>query len=125
MAEEFLTILTGCGMDVRRSTIEEHDRAMAAVQVLHHHALLAFSQTLGEIVSETQLSQFVTESLEKTFQNLEGMEQNWGTISAIQRLNPYAQDVREAFSVAARESINFDEKSRIMLQRALSLLRSP
>jgi len=125
LTEEFLSILTGCGVVIRRSTVEEHDRAMATVQVLHHHALLALSQTLGKITSEMQLSQYLTESLEKTLQNLESMEQNWGTISAIQRLNPYAQDVREAFSVAARESINFDEKSRIMLQRALSLLRSP
>jgi chorismate mutase/prephenate dehydrogenase len=125
LTEEFLSILTGCGVVVRRSTVEEHDRAMAAVQVLHHHALLVLSQTLGKIASEMQLSQHVTESLEKTLQNLESMEQNWGTISAIQRLNPYAQDVREAFAVAARESMNFDEKSRIKLQRALSLLRSP
>jgi prephenate dehydrogenase len=125
LTEEFLSILTGCGVVVRRSTVEEHDRAMAAVQVLHHHALLAFSETLGKIASEMQLSQYVTESLEKTLQNLESLEQNWGTISAIQRLNPYAQDVREAFAVAARELRSFDEKSRIKLQRALSLLRSP
>jgi len=125
LTEEFLSILTGCGVVIRRSTVEEHDRAMATVQVLHHHALLALSQTLGKITSEMQLSQYLTESLEKTLQNLESMEQNWGTISAIQRLNPYAQDVREAFAVAARESRNFDEKSRIKLQRALSLLRSP
>ncbi len=125
MTDEFLKILVECGAVIKKSTVEEHDWAMATIQVLHHHALLTFANTIGKIASDMELSPYITESLEKTMQNLENIELNWETISAIQRLNPYAQYVREAFAENAKAATNFDGSIRAELQRALQLLRSP
>lgn len=125
LTEEFLKILSECGASVRRSTVEDHDKAMAVIQVLHHHALLVFSSSLNKVAPNMGLSEYVTESLEKTLQNLESMQLNWETISAIQKCNPYAQQVREAFAQTANEMLSFNENSRAKLQNAISLLRSP
>jgi prephenate dehydrogenase len=98
---------------------------MAVIQVLHHHALLAFCLSLNKVAPNMGLSEYVTESLEKTLQNLESMQLNWQTISAIQKCNPYAQQIREAFAQTSNEMLSFNENSRAKLQHAISLLRSP
>jgi prephenate dehydrogenase len=125
MIGKFTKILTECGATVTKSTVEEHDNSMAAIQVLHHHALLTFSSTLNRISFDQKLTRYVTESLERTLQNLESMQENWETISAIQRRNPHAQKVREAFAVSANELVTFNEKLKTNLHRAVSSLRSP
>lgn len=125
MTEEFIKILTECGTTVTKSTVEEHDKSMAAIQVLHHHALLTFSSTLNRVAFDQKLPNYVTESLEKTLQNLERMLENWETVSAIQRHNPHAQKVREAFAESANELVTFKENLKNNLQRAVSSLRSP
>jgi prephenate dehydrogenase len=125
ITEEFIKILTECGTTITRSTVEEHDKAMAAIQVLHHHALLTFSSTLNRIAFDLKFPRYVTESLERTLQNLESMQENWGTISSIQKRNPHAQKVRKAFAESANELTTFNENLKTNLQRAVSLLRSP
>jgi prephenate dehydrogenase len=123
MTEFFLKILQDLGTRIWRATVEEHDKAMAAVQVLHHQALLTFASTLGEVASNIDLSPYVTESLERTLQNLKSMHENWETIHLIQRFNPHARRVREAFARAAADLLEFDENSKAGLRRSISMLR--
>ncbi|MBS7623537.1 prephenate dehydrogenase/arogenate dehydrogenase family protein [Candidatus Bathyarchaeota archaeon] len=124
MTESFLRVLQDLGARIWRATVEEHDRAMAAVQVLHHHALLTFASTLGQVASNSDLSPYVTESLERTMQNLKSMQENWETILLIQRCNPHARRVREAFAKAAADHLELDEHSRVNLRRSIMILGS-
>ncbi|MEM2942904.1 MAG: prephenate dehydrogenase/arogenate dehydrogenase family protein [Candidatus Bathyarchaeia archaeon] len=122
VTESFLKILQDLGARIWRATVEEHDRAMAAVQVLHHHALLNFASTLGQVAANSDLSPYITESLERTMQNLKSMQENWETVLLIQRCNPHARRVREAFARAAADHIEFDENFRVKLRRSIMIL---
>jgi hypothetical protein len=53
------------------------------------------------------------------------MQLNWQTISAIQKRNPYAQQIRETFAQTSNEMLSFNENTRAKLQNAISLLKSP
>lgn len=123
MTDAFLRTLLDCGARIGKATVEQHDHAMAAVQVLHHHALLTYASTLSRVAAHTDLSAYVTESLERTIHNLQSMQENWKTIYSIQRRNPHARGIREAFAGAAADLVELDEDSKTSLKRSLSILR--
>jgi len=125
LTDELLKILAKSGAVVKKATVKEHDEAMAAIQVLHHYALLVFSAAINRISSGKVLTDYVTESLEKTLQNIEVMEENWGTIYAIQRLNPHSHEARETFAKTANEMLELDEDAKVHLERAISMLKPP
>ena len=125
LTTEFLEMLQECGAVIKKATVKEHDLAMASIQVLHHFALITFSSALSRFAEENGLSEYLTESLEKTLQNIENIYENWNTIYAIQSLNPNAQKARKILAEVANQSIDAKNIAGEPLRQAISLLRKP
>ena len=91
-------ILKKAGLNVTVATAEEHDKAMALVQVVHHFALLVLNEMFKHPDKwTTRLEAFTTKSLRKTLKNLRRIEELIDVVEMIQRLNPYAKEAREHF----------------------------
>jgi prephenate dehydrogenase len=106
--EDFIDLLESCGCIVKVSTVEEHDEAMASIQVLHHFALLSLSKAIGRVVAGRNLSEYLTESFERTLINIESIERNLETIYKIQRMNPHGETVRRIFIDEANKLNSLD-----------------
>ena len=125
LTTEFLEMLQEGGALIKKATVEEHDLAMASIQVLHHFALITFSSALSRFTEANGLSEYLTESLEKTLQNIQNIHENWETIYAIQSLNPNAQKVREILAEVTRQSIDVKNISKEPLHKTIKILRNP
>ncbi|WP_455369812.1 prephenate dehydrogenase/arogenate dehydrogenase family protein [[Eubacterium] cellulosolvens] len=125
LTNEFLEMLQECGALIKKTTVEEHDLAMASIQVLHHFALITFSSALIKFTEANGLSEYLTESIEKTLQNIQNMHENWNTIYAIQTLNPNAQKAREILAEVAMQLIDVKKIVKEPLHQAITLLRNP
>jgi prephenate dehydrogenase len=123
LTTEFLEMLQEGGALIKKATVEEHDSAMASIQVLHHFALITFSSALSRFTEANGLSEYLTESLEKTLQNIQNIHENWETIYAIQSLNPNAQNVREILAEVARQSIDVKNIAKEPLHKTIKILR--
>ncbi|MCK5627172.1 MAG: prephenate dehydrogenase/arogenate dehydrogenase family protein [Candidatus Bathyarchaeia archaeon] len=125
LTTEFLEMLQECGAVIKKATVKEHDLAMASIQVLHHFALITFSSALSRFTEANGLSEYLTESLEKTLQNIQNIHENWDTIYTIQSLNPNAQKAREILAEVTRESIDVRNIAKEPLHQTITLLRKP
>jgi prephenate dehydrogenase len=125
LTTEFLEMLQQCGAVIKKATVKEHDLAMASVQVLHHFALITFSSALNRFTEAHGLSEYLTESLEKTLQNIQNMHENWDTIHAIQSLNPNAQKARETLAEVARHLVDAGNMGKEPLHQTIILFRKP
>lgn len=93
--DRFLETLSKSGMSVFKTTPEEHDRATAATQVLHHFALLTMERVLLRHIKSSE--RFKTHSLRKTLAVIRLVERNRETAVMIQRLNKFGKGIREEF----------------------------
>ena len=111
----FLQLLRCAGLNVAVATPEEHDRAMALVQVAHHFALLTLREVFKDLSGwAPSLGIFTTRSLRKTLKVMKRIEELIDVVEMIQRLNPYAKEAREAFIKAAkRVHTKFTTESKI------------
>ncbi len=125
LTTEFLEMLQEGGALIKKATVEEHDLAMSSIQVLHHFALITFSSALSRFTEANGLSEYLTESLEKTLQNIQNIHENWETIYAIQSLNPNAQKVREILAEVTRQSIDVKNIAKEPLHKTIKILRNP
>ncbi|MEM3381745.1 MAG: prephenate dehydrogenase/arogenate dehydrogenase family protein, partial [Candidatus Bathyarchaeia archaeon] len=125
--EDFIDLLESCGCIVKVSTVEEHDEAMASIQVLHHFALLSLSKAISRLVAGRNLSEYLTESFERTLTNIESIERNLETIYKIQRMNPHGERARKIFIEEATRlnSLNLNINNLdICLQNLIKALKS-
>jgi prephenate dehydrogenase len=108
------SLLEGSGMVLKETGVEEHDGAMAAVQVAHHFALLSLKVTLARMGfwEKGDLEPFMTRSLEKSLRVIRSLERNIATIEMIQKENGFSQMARATFLDEARKlDIHYSEKS--------------
>jgi prephenate dehydrogenase len=95
--ERILSDLSG---KVVVTSIQEHDRMMGTVQVLHHFVYLC----LATCLARSKLGEgFATESFAGTMRLLKRIGKNLEVVLSIQRDNPEAQAVRERFVKVAEE----------------------
>jgi len=98
------------GWKIVFSDVEGHDRAMAVVQVLHHFSYLCLASCISQLVADMR---FCTRSFEETLRTLRRINRNLGVILSIQRENPFAAEVRKAYSASvlrlAEDQRNFEE----------------
>lgn len=85
------------GANVTLLSVEEHDRAMAAIQVLHHFALTALSRSFETYLTRAQLETLSTDSLRLTLKAIKRMAESRETVNEIQRHNPYSNEIRADF----------------------------
>lgn len=97
-SKKLVEYLKGKGAQIAFLSVDEHDRAMAVVQALHHFAMLSFLYTLT-----TQLRKFkepnklLTRSLKLTLKSANNLLKNMDTITSIQQFNPYAKEMRATY----------------------------
>lgn len=103
----FCELLCKSGARIIEATAEEHDRAMAVTQVLHHFALMALERALDKKASGIDLDRFCTHSLSKTMAVLRLIRKNYETVKMIQRENVFGKEIREEF---LREACKLDEE---------------
>jgi prephenate dehydrogenase len=99
--------LQAMGFRVTVSSIEEHDKAMAAMQVMHHYAYLVMALELEKAIrTDQRMVNFLTRSLRKTVNQLRSFRKINKTLLAIQNLNPYAPRARQAYARRAFEMMD-------------------
>jgi len=98
-------LLERSGMRLKEAGAEEHDRAMAAVQVAHHFALLSLRSTLARMgfAGGKDLEPFMTRSLGRTIGVMVSLEKINETIEMIQRENRFSCMAREIFLEEAKK----------------------
>ncbi|NPA85201.1 MAG: bifunctional chorismate mutase/prephenate dehydrogenase [Crenarchaeota archaeon] len=104
-------ILVSMGFDVITTTPDEHDRAMAVTQVLHHFALVSLDEAAEKLSKEygVDYMRYATRSFKNTLQTMRRLKELSSVIDEIQRNNEYAAHAREEF---LRTAAALDEKWR-------------
>ena len=98
-------LLTGLGLVPVYVDAEEHDKAMAVNQVLHHLVYSLFLRASEELarrlgVSSAALKELATYSLRQTMGVASRLERLSRVVEEIRRLNPYTGEVLEALRAA-------------------------
>ncbi len=103
LSRRMLDSIHDMGFATHICTMQEHDRIMAVVQVMHHYAYLIMAVELAKTIRENRmLSQFVTSSLKRTWRQLHSLQRISGTVIGIQRLNPYGSAARRSYAEVAQ-----------------------
>jgi prephenate dehydrogenase len=112
-AKAFLKFLESEGANLMYSTIEEHEKSMSIIQVLHHFSFLTFIMALDKLKGINYLkdSNLETRSLKKTKKILRMIKENFSTIISIQKHSPFGEEVRKEFAISAERIKNLDEKN--------------
>ena len=99
------SIFVSMGFEVITTTPEEHDKAMAITQVLHHFAMLALKRSMDKLSKEFGISYegFATYSFKRTLDTIRRLEGLMDVVLEIQRRNAYSKKARETFLEVARE----------------------
>ncbi len=105
------SILVSMGFEVVTSTPDEHDRAMAVTQVLHHFALLSLDEAAEKLSREygVDYMKYATRSFKTTLQTMKRLKELSDVIDEIQIGNEYAEHAREEFLKTAKK---LDERWR-------------
>jgi prephenate dehydrogenase len=121
---EALKLMEGLGLRVVVSSVEEHDRAMSMVQVVHHLSYLAYAVTLAQALSPQLIERYATRSLRATLQALRRMYKNLGVVREIQELNVYGWEAKLRLLENLRRLMEADEGAWEEVERSLRLLAS-
>ncbi|EZQ06959.1 MULTISPECIES: chorismate mutase [Acidianus] len=80
-----------------RSTVDEHDKAMAVAQVLPHFYLLALSLGIEKLSKELGIDyeKFKTTNFKEVLRLIERLNSIKGVVLEIQKTNPYSQMARD------------------------------
>ncbi len=123
VSEKFLNSLTEAGLNVTVVSAFQHDRAMAAYQVLHHFALLSLGMALGENLGSEGLNPMLyTRSFKSTLKTLKKMRGMLKTILEIQRFNPHAPSVRRNLVEVSSKHVEMNKDVEDVMNRALRIL---
>jgi len=98
------SVLVSMGLEVITATPEEHDKAMAITQALHHFAILSLKRTMDELSKEFGVNYegFSTYSFKRTLDTIRRLEELMDVVLEIQRKNVYSKSVRRKFLEVAR-----------------------
>lgn len=121
-ARSFLNFLKNEGANIAYSTLEEHEKSMSIIQVLHHFSFLAFIMTLGELkgIDWLKNNNFETYSLKKTKKTLKMIKENFSTIISIQKHNRFGKIVRKEFIKNAEKIKDLNKENLQKIYEILS-----
>lgn len=100
------------GLKLIETSAEDHDRRMAAIQVMHHYALLCLGASLANFEPAAELTELSTALFKTTLAQLKRMAKNLPAVLEIQERNPYAPDAKEKFSMMVDFLRRIDEGKR-------------
>jgi len=125
LCDRMISLLRNLKFNIRIVSAEEHDKAMAVFQVMHHYAFLVLGVKLAEIMRRNQeVWNLVPRSMKRTLEQLQSMNMIIETLLAIQRYNPYATAARRAFAVSASRMATMDDGAVLEIKKAMSVIKS-
>jgi len=99
LSDHMIASLRDRGFTVEISSVEEHDRIMATLQVMHHYAYLVMGVELAKIIkANPRVSKFLTRSMRRTWDQLCSMQKVSETVLTIQEMNPHGPAARRAYA---------------------------
>lgn len=123
LSETFLHNLDYLGLNVTSISASEHDKIMAAYQVIHHYSLISLSVALEDQLHNSALDpKFYTRSYRSTLQLLQKLNKNIQVILEIQKLNPEANKARKKFLMTAYQLSEITDESVEKINKALQIL---
>ena len=123
LSETFLHTLKYLGLNVTSISAFDHDKIMAAYQVIHHYSLISLGAALEDQLHNSALDpKFYTRSYRSTLQLLQKLHKNIQVILEIQRLNPEAKKARKKFLETANQLSEINDESIEKINRALKIL---
>ena len=96
--DEIVNFWREAGLNVTISTVDEHERAMAIVQVLTHFYILALSNAIEELRRELKidnLQEFYTINFKEINRVIDRVKSLLPVVMEIQKSNPYAFKARD------------------------------
>ncbi|MGC8622723.1 MAG: prephenate dehydrogenase/arogenate dehydrogenase family protein [Candidatus Micrarchaeia archaeon] len=95
-AEEVSSFYSEMGITPEIVSLDEHEKAMAVVQVVPHFLTLSLEKAINNTEAKLSISseKFSTPNLERVNALIAGVENNIKVVLEIQRLNKYAVDAR-------------------------------
>jgi chorismate mutase/prephenate dehydrogenase len=112
--EEVIEFWRTSGLVPIVSSLEDHEKAMAIVQVLPHFYILGLRESLKQLSKEFNIDyeKYLTHNFRELMKIIDRIERIMPTIFEIQRMNIYAYKVREiGLSVLKKLSEELGEKS--------------
>lgn len=124
LSDRLVASLANMGFVVELSSVEEHDRVMAALQVMHHYAYLVMAVELAKMArANGNLSKFLTRSLNRTLSQIGTLGGIWETALSIQRLNPYGFQSREGYASSAKRLVSMDSRVISEIEEAMKTIK--
>ena len=125
LSSRMLASIQDIGFSTQISTVEEHDRTMASLQVMHHYAYLIMAVELAKTISENRVaSGFFTRSLKRTWNQLHSLQKISETVVGIQRLNPYGYSARRSYAESAQRMMAMSGEAVSEITEALKIVGS-
>jgi len=97
-------------LNLIEASLEDHDKKMAAIQVMHHYAYICLAVGLEEFASINELINFSTTSFKTTLRQLKKISKNINVVLDIQKRNIYAFKARKKFLNIANSLQNMDSE---------------
>lgn len=97
-SRQVIVYLKGKGAQITFLSVDEHDKAMAVAQVMHHFAMLAFIYSLtNQLRKFKEPHKLLTRSLNLTLKSVNNLLKNMEAMTSIQQFNPYAKEMRATY----------------------------
>ncbi|SRR5579875_364698 len=111
--KEVVEFWESLGLKTLKCNYEEHEKAMAIVQVLPHIFLLSIKRAMDMLSTEYRVDymKFFTRNVRELYQIITRLEDNYSTIEEIQLNNPFAVHARAIALEALKQSIAVFEKT--------------
>ncbi|WP_455367475.1 prephenate dehydrogenase/arogenate dehydrogenase family protein [[Eubacterium] cellulosolvens] len=119
-----IRFLEETGLTITKVDVDDHDKFMAIIQVLHHFGLLCLGTSLIESLNSKMDERFYTSLFRKTLNHLESAIGNLPTIIEIQRFNPYAQWARLQFLEYSNFLKDFNQESLEKIEKSFKKLHN-
>ena len=97
-------------LNLIEASLEDHDKKMAAIQVMHHYAYICLAVGLEEFAPINELINFSTTSFKTTLKQLKKISKNINVVLDIQKRNIYAFKARKKFLNIVNSLQNMDNE---------------
>jgi len=123
LSDRMISSLRDMGFAVETSSVEEHDKIMATLQVVHHYAYLVMAVELAKAARASgNFKRFLTGSLQRTLSQIRSLNEIQETVFSIQKLNPSGFQARTDYALAAQRLTSMDDDVTSEMERAMRVL---
>lgn len=124
LSDRMISSLREMGFAVETSSVEEHDKIMATLQVVHHYAYLVMAVELAKAArTSSNFKRFLTRSLQRTLNQITSMNEIRETVFSIQKLNPCGFQARTDYASAAQRLTSIDGDVTSEMEQAMRVLK--